>query len=543
MDPTNESSDGSLGDGSNGPLDDEGSGKGRALSNPRNKACDVCSARKKRCDLTPGQKCVRCTVAAGGLSSGQSTSPSPRKKKRNDIKESKSPPPASAHVSPTSSPDSIVSPLGLGYFPPAAHGVGVDSSHDNRVVQVGQEGIGNPYWGSYGGIMDSQTGTASTRVHFNAVGASPTSSPFPQPLPWSPSHHQIAGFFAGTFDPQAYWAATAFASLPPTNPAVSAQPPYLTALQLQHSGELQWAPSFTTPPIATSAVGAATYFTTSAPVSSSNFLHNGASTYSTITPPVSSSLFPRNAMFNAMATHTPILQPGNAAAGNTTSLLSGVPTGTAAHSSNLVIADSNGTAAYFRNEWMTSVVLNRPAFNAPTSSPRAIIPSPPYTPVRGFSGLPDAQQSSRAMSDLHTASPFALIRPSQPTTNHDTLARQLASPTKFPFSRLGVEPPSEYAKLRESPLTQVEFWDGSKVWLATTFRDVENVLGNDLFSKIRSEESFPELNPGGRLATRSRNPTFMDMDPPAHSKQRAMVEGWFTPQRVEKIREDKALDP
>ncbi|KAF9456608.1 cytochrome P450 55A2 [Collybia nuda] len=112
-----------------------------------------------------------------------------------------------------------------------------------------------------------------------------------------------------------------------------------------------------------------------------------------------------------------------------------------------------------------------------------------------------------------------------------------AAVPKFPFSRpYGVEPPIEYAQLRvNTPVSKVELWDGSHVWLVTKHKDVCDVLTDERLSKIRTRPGFPEMNAGGKAAAKNR-PTFVDMDPPDHGRQRGMVAPTFTPEIAEEMR-------
>jgi hypothetical protein len=75
--------------------------------------------------------------------------------------------------------------------------------------------------------------------------------------------------------------------------------------------------------------------------------------------------------------------------------------------------------------------------------------------------------------------------------------------------------PSEFAKLRATaPVSRVQLWDGSSVWLLTRHADAVMVLDDPRFSKNRSLAGFPELSAGGKLAAKSlKHPTFVDMDP------------------------------
>ncbi|GLI66089.1 hypothetical protein VaNZ11_009811 [Volvox africanus] len=119
------------------------------------------------------------------------------------------------------------------------------------------------------------------------------------------------------------------------------------------------------------------------------------------------------------------------------------------------------------------------------------------------------------------------------------MTRFVSDNTSFPFSRpSGGDPPTEYAELRKTcPIAKVKLWDGSKVWLVTKHKDVCDALTNDSFSKVRTHPNFPELSPGGKAAAASgRAPTFVDMDPPQHTKYRDMVAHAFSREAVEVMR-------
>lgn len=113
-------------------------------------------------------------------------------------------------------------------------------------------------------------------------------------------------------------------------------------------------------------------------------------------------------------------------------------------------------------------------------------------------------------------------------------ASDLAS---FPFARpSGTDPPTEYAKLRQQcPISKARLFDRD-VWLVTKMKDLKEVLVDNRFSKVRTHPGFPELVPGAKAAIEEREPTFVDMDPPDHTRFRSMFEGAFTREAVDSLR-------
>ncbi|PSC76994.1 cytochrome P450 [Micractinium conductrix] len=98
----------------------------------------------------------------------------------------------------------------------------------------------------------------------------------------------------------------------------------------------------------------------------------------------------------------------------------------------------------------------------------------------------------------------------------------------------GAFPANVYAELRRTCQVQkAKLFDGSDMWLITKHTDLKQVLVDNRLSKVRTHPGFPELVPGAKAAVEGREPTFVDMDPPQHTKFRGIFEPWFTKEYCE----------
>jgi cytochrome P450 len=102
--------------------------------------------------------------------------------------------------------------------------------------------------------------------------------------------------------------------------------------------------------------------------------------------------------------------------------------------------------------------------------------------------------------------------------------------------RTPFDPPLRYEQLRdEQPVSQITLWNGSKAWFVTRQEDVRAALTDERISADNRRPGFPHMSPGSEELT-AHNPTFVRMDPPEHSRQRAMVSGDFTHKSVMQLR-------
>ncbi|KIW60730.1 hypothetical protein PV05_00924 [Exophiala xenobiotica] len=135
-----------------------------------------------------------------------------------------------------------------------------------------------------------------------------------------------------------------------------------------------------------------------------------------------------------------------------------------------------------------------------------------------------------------TARRFSKLGVNNTRTLKASMATQ-TGPPRFPFSRpRAAEPPAEYARLRKTePVSRVTLWDDSHPWLVVKHKDITKVLTDDRLSKQRQRSGFPEMSAGGKEAAKNK-PTFVDMDPPEHTRQRGLVEPVFSKESVQAMR-------
>jgi cytochrome P450 len=98
-----------------------------------------------------------------------------------------------------------------------------------------------------------------------------------------------------------------------------------------------------------------------------------------------------------------------------------------------------------------------------------------------------------------------------------------------------------YARLRhETPVVSTRLPDGRQAWLITRYDDCARALKDARFSKDRRRVSTPHLLPMERFIgplVRSLQLSMLDLDPPDHTRLRALVHKAFTPRLIETLRE------
>ncbi|RJE27003.1 Cytochrome p450 [Aspergillus sclerotialis] len=126
------------------------------------------------------------------------------------------------------------------------------------------------------------------------------------------------------------------------------------------------------------------------------------------------------------------------------------------------------------------------------------------------------------------------------------MATENANIPKFPFPRpeSSYDPPAELKNLRDAgPVHRIQLFDGTNAWIVTKNKEVCEMLTSEKFSNERyTRQGYPEIHSGGKKG--GEKPTFVHMDDPEHSKQKDMVESFFTLAAVEPLRPEieRAVD-
>jgi cytochrome P450 len=110
-----------------------------------------------------------------------------------------------------------------------------------------------------------------------------------------------------------------------------------------------------------------------------------------------------------------------------------------------------------------------------------------------------------------------------------------ASGLNYPMPRTDVlHPPPEYGRLRaERPIIKVTLdFDGSEVWLVTSYEDAKAILTDPRFSSDFSTPGFP-----ARLTSQPPGPgTFIRMDPPDQLRLRRLLHPELSRRQVDALR-------
>lgn len=111
----------------------------------------------------------------------------------------------------------------------------------------------------------------------------------------------------------------------------------------------------------------------------------------------------------------------------------------------------------------------------------------------------------------------------------------------YPMSREGrpLHPPAALTPLRDSgpAAVRVTLWEGSQVWLVTSYEQVRAVLSDRRFTAVTSAPGFPMMTPASKVVRAQPNSaSFIRMDDPDHSRLRSMLTRFFLPGAVKELR-------
>lgn len=109
----------------------------------------------------------------------------------------------------------------------------------------------------------------------------------------------------------------------------------------------------------------------------------------------------------------------------------------------------------------------------------------------------------------------------------------------YPMERTSpIDPPPPLAALRAgADASQVTMWDGSRVWLVTSYAHVRSILGDRRFTAVTSAPGFPMMTRTSTLIrSQPQSASFIRMDDPEHSRLRSMLTREFLQRSVEDMR-------
>ncbi|GAA2785238.1 cytochrome P450 [Crossiella cryophila] len=120
----------------------------------------------------------------------------------------------------------------------------------------------------------------------------------------------------------------------------------------------------------------------------------------------------------------------------------------------------------------------------------------------------------------------------------------MTEPLPLPYRRAAgcpFDPDPAFAELRATrPVSRVALNGGDEAWLITRFEDARQVLGDARFSSALTPLGIVLPEPQDRTLAeelRSQQPgTFIECDPPEHTRLRQLIAGEFTEQRVRALR-------
>lgn len=109
--------------------------------------------------------------------------------------------------------------------------------------------------------------------------------------------------------------------------------------------------------------------------------------------------------------------------------------------------------------------------------------------------------------------------------------------------RFARDPYSVYAELRRAaPVYQATMPDGSAAWIVTRYADVRSTLADDRLTKDPRVARRARAAQGNGAAAQADEPAsplednMLCVDPPRHTRLRKLINGAFTPGRVERLR-------